>query len=393
MSDDGQIRVVFFHISHDSFGGGSQMLLRLLKNLDTERFDPIVLAQYEDEFCKRAQRHKIPVRIVPFRGILDSYNKSLLDQPTYKLPLLGLRIGQFVLSARSLLSSADVIWCQNIRALLTILPYVLFSRTPTIWNIGLGERSTGLMRRLNSIALFASDYVFIESEAQAMDVFSDRQLSRYKEKFVIFYKGIDTEEFKPSSDDANGSEVFRVGTAALLVPRKGLDQFIDCAEQIIERRSDVHFYIAGDTPRDGDSTYERRLRRRVKGAGIEDRVHFLGWVEEMPAYLNSLDLFVLPSHNEGIPGSVREALSTGLPVVATDVGGTSEVVINGKTGILVQPGETSELVEAVTHILENREVRKEMGARGRDHVTKSFSLKGYVDRYEMFLQRIERSKG
>jgi len=289
-----------------------------------------------------------------------------------------------------LLDEADVVWCKNLRAILTLGPYALISSTPIIWNIGLGLESEGKMAYLNEVGLRLADRVFIESRRQARTVFTDRQYKTYESKFTIFNKGIDVDSFHPTSVENRETTNLRVGTAASLTPRKGLKYFIDAAANINSQPKwkNVEFLIAGEPPTPEDEEYVQTLRNRVVREELEDSVRFLGWVDEMPAYLASLDVFVLPSLNEGIPGAIREALAMEVPVVATDVGGTAEVVRPDETGLLVESEDADAIADTVEYLLSHPSERDRMGVNGRELMVKKFSLEAYARQYEDFLRRL-----
>jgi len=381
-----RIRVVFFHISSETFGGGSKMLFRLLQSINKEKFEPLLLTNAEDELYQLVDKYGLDAKIIPFQGALDTYNRGLLSK-LHLLPAAGLRILQFNVTARQYLSSADVIWCKNLRAVLTLLPHIVATRTPTIWNIGLGLESSGKITYLNSLALRAVDHIFIESEEQAERIFTTAQYNHYARKFTVFHKGIDTNRFDPQKVEKSFiTDTFTIGTAASLTPRKGLEYLIDALPMIIEECEDVQLTIAGKAP-DGHEAYENELREMVDQYGIGSHVEFLGWVEDMPAYLNSLDVFVLPSLNEGIPGAVREALAMEVPVIATDVGGTSDVVIDEETGYLIPPGDAQEITDSVLRLYKKGHMRN-AGRQGRQLIQNQFSIEKYVENYEMFLSQI-----
>lgn len=389
MSENGSpATVLFFHISSGSFGGGEQMLLRLLTSLNRDRIRPVLLTQQFDELSRRAKADGVDVRDRPFDGVLDTHGGELLSVSPLRTVAVAGRILQYNVGVGSTLREADVVWCKNLRAVLTLFPFLLLTRTPVVWNIGLGRKSEGMVKYLNRIALEVVDYVFIESETQARRVFTDGQYERHEGKFVIFNKGIDTERFSPPERPVMDAEETSIGVAAILNPRKGIDDFLTAAAGLLERHESLQFHVAGEPVSDADEAYAERLREQVRRAGIEDDVTFHGWIEEMPSYYEALDVFVLPSLNEGIPGAVREALSMERPVVATDVGGTSDVVRDGKTGLLVPPGDPDALVEAIDTLIEDRTMAREMGTEGRDVIVEEFSLESYVSRYQEFLARV-----
>lgn len=172
-----------------------------------------------------------------------------------------------------------------------------------------------------------------------------------------------------------------VGVVARLAPCKGLEVFLDAARVVADRFPDARFLIVGDEPTLGadlaptSGPYRRALELRAKRLGLADRVVFTGFRLDVPDVLAGLAVSVLPSvTGEGLPNSVLEAMAAGLPVVATDTGGTSEAIADGETGIVVPPGESGALARAVIALLDDPSLRTRMGAAGRRRVAKLFSI-------------------
>lgn len=382
--------VLFFsiHSGVEFYGGSSKMLFRLLKGFDKQQFRPILLTRGESELTTRIEEHglDVDIEIIPFRGVLNTYNRQLISSPLLVPPTL-FRLAQFNSEAYSVVNKSDIIWCQDLRAVLTLFPYIFISQTPTIWNIGLGMTSDGIVKNLQHLSLHTVDHVFIESKTQAQLVFQNALYSKYEDKFTIFSKGIDVEKFDPDRFADNDERLgYHIGTACSLTPRKGLEFLIEAMPEIYKEHN-ITLSIAGETTSQNEE-YATTLKQKVSEYDIENRVEFYGWVEDMPAYLSSLDVFVLPSLNEGIPGAVREALAMEIPVVATDVGGTSEVVHDNETGILIEPEDPDAIADAIDYLLSNPEIRAKMGARGRELIVSEFSIESYVANYEAFLKCI-----
>jgi glycosyltransferase involved in cell wall biosynthesis len=116
-------------------------------------------------------------------------------------------------------------------------------------------------------------------------------------------------------------------------------------------------------------------------------VFLLGNREDIPGILRSLDIFVLPSLNEGISNTVLEAMATGLPTVATSVGGNTEIVKEGITGLLIPPGDPDALASALWDYITNKNMRAMHGQTGRLRVKNSFSIADMVESYEQVYQR------
>lgn len=119
--------------------------------------------------------------------------------------------------------------------------------------------------------------------------------------------------------------------------------------------------------------YRDALERRAEERGVSDRVVFTGHRGDVPAILDALDVFVLPSWTEGLPMTVLEAMAHGRPVVATPVGGTPELVADGETGLLVPPRDPQRLADALRLLLSDPERARRMGEAGRRRVAERFS--------------------
>jgi glycosyltransferase involved in cell wall biosynthesis len=158
-----------------------------------------------------------------------------------------------------------------------------------------------------------------------------------------------------------------VGEIARLCDVKGQRELLRALAQL----PGVHAVFAGEDLEAGGE-YRRGLEREAAELGIDDRVTFAGYrpaAEVLPA----LDVFVLPSWIEGMPITVLEAMAHGKPVVATAVGGTAELVVDGETGVLVPPRDPDRLAEAIRQLLDDPESARRLGKAGRARVAERFS--------------------
>lgn len=137
-------------------------------------------------------------------------------------------------------------------------------------------------------------------------------------------------------------------------------------------------FVGVDLERGGE--YERELRAEAERLGVAGRVVFAGYREDVPALLAGCDLFCLPSLAEGMPVVVLEAMAHGKAVVATPVGGTPELVVDGETGMLVAPGDAGALARALAELLAEPERAARMGEAGRTRVLRDFSARATVER-------------
>ena len=138
---------------------------------------------------------------------------------------------------------------------------------------------------------------------------------------------------------------------------------------------------------------ERRLEELAMNLNIEDRVYFAGFQENMNAVYNSVNLVVQSSFTEGMPNVVLESLLMETPVVATDVGGTAEIIVHNESGYLMEPNSHEEILSGILNFLNSESDFTRMARRGRTHVKDNFDNKNRVKRLESMYQRVITSKG
>lgn len=144
-------------------------------------------------------------------------------------------------------------------------------------------------------------------------------------------------------------------TVANLRPEKGYDVLLDAVRLAADRGLPIRFAAVGRGP------LEDELRERSHQLGLEGRLQFLGQRHDVLRLLTAADLFVLASRQEGLPVSLMEATSIGMAIVATSVGGVPQVITNGVDGLVVPPGEPTALVDALQHLVDDPDLRSELG--------------------------------
>jgi glycosyltransferase involved in cell wall biosynthesis len=198
----------------------------------------------------------------------------------------------------------------------------------------------------------------------------------------VIPSGIDTDRFAPLPPGDYKTrlgvppDAVVVGSLTRMRVRKGVEEFLRAMAQICAARPEVHVVIAGDVELDDE------LQALVAAAGLGDRLHLLGRRSDVPDVLSAFDVFVLSSHGEGMSNAILEAMAMELPVVATDVGGTGEVVGEGVTGHLVPARDAEALARGICRVLDERARGRAMGARGRQVVVDRFSAKAMVRQME-----------
>jgi len=163
------------------------------------------------------------------------------------------------------------------------------------------------------------------------------------------------------------ADALLIGTVAILRAKKGHADILDAAPAVLQRFPDAHFVFAGD----GAQT--ANLKARIAADGLTERVHLLGLRRDVTNVLASLDVFVLPTHQEALGTAFIEAGAMGLPTVATNIDGVPEVVQDGRTGLLVPVMDGAAIAEAIGKLLADPIYRQGMGANAAEFVRRKFS--------------------
>jgi glycosyltransferase involved in cell wall biosynthesis len=158
-------------------------------------------------------------------------------------------------------------------------------------------------------------------------------------------------------------------TVGRLTEQKGYGHLLQAACQVAARVPDAHFLLAGEGP------LQAGLEATAEACGAAQNVHFLGSRPDVKDLMRACDLFVLPSLFEGLPLVVLEAMSAGRAVVATNVCGTNEAVVDRSTGLLVPPGDPRALSEAIIYALTNESLSRQWGEAGRERVLCHFAVR------------------
>lgn len=188
-----------------------------------------------------------------------------------------------------------------------------------------------------------------------------------REKFISIHSGVDLAPYTELPPDPAAArkrfglspDCLVVGSVGRFEPVKGYDILLRAAGLLRTRQPKVQFLLAGE----GEEA--PHLKRLAEELQVDDRVFFPGWQQELPHVLSALDLFVLPSRNEGMGRVLVQAMAMGTPIVATRVGGIPEVLGEGETGLLVAPDDPIELAAAIERLLTDRELAGKIGEAGR----------------------------
>ncbi|MFN7948947.1 MAG: glycosyltransferase [Blastocatellia bacterium] len=362
-----RLRVLHFINSFET-GGTERQAIELLKRIDRERFDVRLAAIHArgpllDEIAGCFDS-------VPEFPLTSFYNLNALRQASRLRDLLR-RERIDILHAHDFyagLLGAAAGRLAGVRVIAAQRHLKLSERRVHAWG-------TRLIHRL-------ADRVLVNSEAIRRSI---TQSSHFNpERIIVIYNGLRETEFisrrvmhdQLCRELKISEQAKLIGMVARLQPVKGHRYFIAAAARLAAELSDVHFVLVGDGPlRDEIIAQATQLK-------IADRVHLPGDRADAARLVAGFDLAVLASLHEGMPNAVIEAMAAGTPVIATDTGGTTELIRDGETGWLVAPADAAALAERMFYALRNEAESALIAARAQQWVTEAFSMRAMVSAVE-----------
>ena len=235
-----------------------------------------------------------------------------------------------------------------------------------------------------------ADHVLTVSEAARRYM---RDVDGIRRHIEVVHIGLDLDRFTP--DNAGRTRVrseigfsdndLVIGYVGNILPGKGHIELIEAFRQVLDVIPQARLLIVG-----------RGLPADVKTAAASlpvGAVTFLGWRDDTAACYNAMDIFVQPSLSEAFSQVLLEAMATGLPTIATDVGGAAEVIDDGSTGLLISPGSPEEISDAIRRLGSDEGLRRELAEAGRNTVRERFPASKMVERHlELYHQWMERNR-
>jgi len=360
------VREVVHFTDSDVVGGAEHALLMLLTGLDRRRWAPVLL------------HHGAP-GLAPLRSAAGAAGVRLARAPRMPEGLAGvppaLRLAAWLRRRRPAVFHAHMTWplgCKWAMAAAVLARVPVVVATVQLWV----DIPVTASRRIQAHVLGEGIGTLVAvSEDAGRRMRGDLG---WGGRVTVVRNAVALERFPapaPAPRRPPGAPAVAV-VPARLVEQKGHADLLEAARRV----PDVRFLCAGDGP------LRAALEQRARRLGVADRVLFLGHRSDVPELLREAHMAVLPSLYEGLPLSLVEAMAAARPVVATDAGGSREVVEHGKTGLLVPPRDPAALAEAVGRLASDEALAARFGDAGRRRVERDFSASEMVARVERIYQ-------
>jgi glycosyltransferase involved in cell wall biosynthesis len=381
-------RLRILYVQPNSEVGGSDIcLLRLVRALDPDRYEPIVLLPGDGPMVPLYKQAGARVIFTPMRQLRTKLS------PWYQLNYLVrflptvLRIAGIIGREKIDLVHSNSLYC----------PYGAFAawikKRPHLWH--LRELPPQLPI---ATAIYAAMVRKLSIRIASMTRGCAERLfgaAKVPAAVVVLHDGIDTTEFSPDADGQSVRQELGVGDAPLigfvarLDPWKGLDVFLRAASEVTGPFPEARFVVAGGAP-SGYEKYAAQMRELATSLNLDGKMQFVGFrygAKDMPRLMAALDIFCHTAIEPEPFGLVLiEAMACGRPVIAAKAGGPLEIVADGETGMLIPPGDTAAYAAAIIGLLRDPQTAKAMGAAGRGRAAELFS----TDRFARDLDEIYR---
>lgn len=358
-------------IGDSSLAGAPRHLLGIIENLSLEKFEIHVICPpgpLAGEI-RKIRRH-VDLEVIPMRQRLDL--KAISD------------IRKDIKSLRP-----DIIHIHGTRAGFLGRIAAIGFNLPVIYTEHLWTKQYHLQSRILNFLHYATNWgldIFTTLNIAVSEAVKDFLVTSrisHLDKVKVIYNGID-----PSTHQAHifrHESEFLFATVGTLNQQKGIQFLIRALPQIIKEFPGVQLEIIGDGP------YKRILQNEVKKHKLKAYVKFTGFVPDVSKYLTRFDLYVQPSLSESFGLAIVQAMSVGLPIIATNTGGIPEVVTEGKSGFLVEPADEKSLAGAILELLRHPSLAKKMGEMAKREADMKFNIKDMVNDLEKTYESVSKN--
>ncbi len=367
-------RVCFLIDRLDTAGTESQ-LLALIRNLDRSRVEPfLVLLDGEDEASRTLEPAECPPlrlgvkKLLAPRGVagLLRFARFLREKQIDVLQVYFPDSTYFGVLAGRLAGVKAIVRTRN----------------------NINHWMTPAHRRLGRLVNRFVTVTVCNSQAARDAVLADERPD--PASVIVIENGVDLERFAsipPVSPEPDPYRPRWIGMVANLRPVKGVDILVRAAAQVVQLHPDVEFHIAGEGPQRSE------LELLIAELGLNERFVLHGKVEDIPAFLASLDVAVLSSRAEGMPNAVLEYMAAGRPIVATAVGGTPALLQDGVDCRLTHPENPKALADCLIELLSQPREASRLASAAREHVRQRYSRSAAVHRFEKLFGDLSRGSG
>jgi glycosyltransferase involved in cell wall biosynthesis len=370
---------IFAPYIFEAIYGNTRYLGTIFKFMDRSRAEPVLFAQANGGFLRDIEALGGQCDILPAPERLNRYGGAIMaGGKAARLMTVGCLMWYSLrIMRRFFTRRIDIVQCHDLRAVLTAGFAAKILRRQIIWYIK-GELDNPLLDR---IGFAMADRVLFQGEVNMRRLYPEL-VSKYRKKISILRNGIDLDEVR-AAEHRDQTELRRelriddskinIGFVGQIMRPKGLDELVTAMAEVQKSHPDAALYIVGDHCADAFRGYQTELEDLIRKVGLTN-VTFTGWRADALDIVSLMDIFVLPSHAEGVPKSVIEAMAMGKPVLTTRVGSIPDLVDHDETGILVPAKDVRALAENLDRLITDDDLRRRLGQNARAMAVNNYSV-------------------
>jgi len=377
------MKKILYTDTHHIYAGGQNHLIRLIDGLNKTKYFPIVLCAKENErFIQELKKRNIEFLTVKTKNLLfkNKILKAIVQFPNF-LYLIFKTIQ--IVKGRKI----DIIQANLFYSALFSLIAAKICKKPFLWtlhildNVFKYKNLIKLLVKLSDKTITICNNYITVAKKEGLDV----------SKFQTIYDGIladtsfseDMQKVKEIKINEKWIEKPIVAMIARIdLKQKRQQDFIESVVIVLKKFPKAYFLIVGGTSNPYEEKQKRELENLIKENGLSDKVILTGFLPDLKNLLLNIEIFVLPSLKEGVPAAILEAMVAKKPVIATNIGGIPEVIVDGGTGFLVPPQNPQVLAEKIIYLLKNPQIAKEMGEKGYQRIKSYFTLEKMAREHE-----------
>ena len=382
--------ILFIHQSAELYGSDKTLLL-LLKNLDKNKFKPIVLLPFDGPLKEALENENIEVVIAP---VLKLYRKLFTPKNLVGF-FKDIKAAFKIVNELHTKYQFTLIYSNTLAVLLGIM-FAWKNNIKHLWHVHEIIEKPSLFKKafIGLLSLKCNTHIVYNSQATRLFWEVNNTI---KNKGIVIHNGIEINNLQCSSTEISEvrKKLFQAQpneVVLALVGRisrwKGQMILLDAFNNLVQKNENIKLVFVGAPPPNQEK-FQEDLEERITSFQLNDKVLIIPFQNEIHKIWQAIDIAVVPSTEPEPFGMVAiEAMLAHKPIVGSNHGGLTEIIVNNETGFLVTPKSVQDLVIALEKLIQNELLRKEMGEKGYLRVTTAFSVGQYVDSFEKFFEKI-----
>ncbi len=362
------MKSILYTVNSSFIGGAERVLMQTVLNLPANRFRPFVVSGASGKDLD-TELGALPMR----------YEQISMPAPNWRKPLPFL-VSVARIASSMAKNSIKILHSNDVTAYRAASIAARLLRIPRICHIHFCYDASLLRWALR----YGFEYVIIPSESMKSHIQKECPNLFPDYRCFVIHNGFtppnppkneQLDQLRETLGIARGQQI--IGFIGQVIPIKGIKEFLLMAKNIDALNQNIVFLIVGDDKQQGKN-YRIEMENLSKSLGLSSKCIFTGFRTDVWELLHICDLVVMPSYAEPFGLVALEVGAAGKPIIASNVGGLREIIINGDTGFLVQPQNVEALTQVASCLLQNRELRYKIGETARQHIVSNFHIDNYI---------------